>query len=99
LETPEGIMETPLRIPYCSHVFGDHCLKKWLEDSDKCPYCRYQLPSEKKVAGFSVRTILQMLRRRGERVPAGSVNPAFSKWDAELTFRVSGWKIFQRTRP
>ncbi|KAI1379402.1 hypothetical protein F4677DRAFT_330446 [Hypoxylon crocopeplum] len=45
-ETPEGISEIPLRLPKCKHVFGDHCIKKWFEESDSCPYCRDKVPSE-----------------------------------------------------
>lgn len=41
----EGINEAPLRLPKCKHVFGDHCIRKWLENSDSCPYCRDKLPS------------------------------------------------------
>lgn len=43
---PEGINEAPLRLPNCKHVFGDHCIKKWFEDADSCPYCRTKVPSE-----------------------------------------------------
>ncbi|CAH0049933.1 unnamed protein product [Clonostachys solani] len=39
-ECPEGHAETPRRLPKCKHVFGDRCIKKWLEESDNCPYCR-----------------------------------------------------------
>ncbi|KAI1456016.1 hypothetical protein F4805DRAFT_254920 [Annulohypoxylon moriforme] len=46
VETPEGISENPLRLPRCKHVFGDHCIKKWFEESDSCPYCRDRVPSE-----------------------------------------------------
>ncbi|KAI0011283.1 hypothetical protein F4779DRAFT_237371 [Xylariaceae sp. FL0662B] len=46
VETPEGINEAPLRLPKCKHVFGDHCIKKWFEESDSCPYCRDKVPSE-----------------------------------------------------
>jgi hypothetical protein len=46
VENPEGINEAPLRLPKCKHVFGDHCIKKWFEESDSCPYCRDRLPSE-----------------------------------------------------
>ncbi|KAI2607540.1 uncharacterized protein GGS25DRAFT_523064 [Hypoxylon fragiforme] len=46
VETPEGISESPLRLPKCKHVFGDHCIKKWFEESDSCPYCRDKVPSE-----------------------------------------------------
>lgn len=44
--TPEGINEAPLRLPKCQHVFGDHCIKKWFEESDSCPYCRDKVESE-----------------------------------------------------
>lgn len=40
VEGPEGINEAPLRIPRCKHVFGDHCIKKWLCQKHSCPYCR-----------------------------------------------------------
>ena len=46
VENPEGINEAPLRLPNCKHVFGDHCIKKWFEESDSCPYCRDKVPSE-----------------------------------------------------
>lgn len=39
-------MESPLRLPKCQHVFGDHCIKKWFEEADTCPYCRDKVPSE-----------------------------------------------------
>ncbi|KAI1816460.1 hypothetical protein GGS20DRAFT_222180 [Poronia punctata] len=38
--SPEGTNEAPLKLPKCKHVFGDHCIKKWFEESDTCPYCR-----------------------------------------------------------
>ncbi|GAP90266.2 putative zinc finger protein atl6 [Rosellinia necatrix] len=46
LENPEGINEAPLRLPKCKHVFGDHCIKKWFQESDSCPYCRDKVHSE-----------------------------------------------------
>ncbi|PMD25194.1 hypothetical protein NA56DRAFT_474670 [Hyaloscypha hepaticicola] len=46
VSNPEGIIENPIRLPKCKHVFGDKCIKKWFEDSDSCPYCRDKLPSE-----------------------------------------------------
>lgn len=68
---PEGIIELPLRLPKCKHIFGDKCIKKWFEDSDSCPYCRDKLPSEtplKKIYGFDTpshsRDRLVALRRR-----------------------------------
>jgi len=45
---PDGNIECAVRLPKCKHVFGDHCLKQWLKDSDTCPYCRDKLPSEPK---------------------------------------------------
>jgi hypothetical protein len=44
--SPEGISEHPLRLPKCKHVFGNHCILKWFEDADSCPYCRDKLHSE-----------------------------------------------------
>ncbi|KAI0161694.1 hypothetical protein GGR52DRAFT_135321 [Hypoxylon sp. FL1284] len=46
VETPEGFSEAPLRLPKCKHVFGDHCIRKWFEESDSCPYCRDKVHSE-----------------------------------------------------
>ncbi|KAK8089171.1 E3 ubiquitin-protein ligase RDUF2 [Apiospora hydei] len=45
-KNPEGVLEAPLRLPKCKHIFGDHCIKKWFEESDSCPYCRDKVPSE-----------------------------------------------------
>lgn len=42
---PDGNIEDPVRLPKCKHLFGDHCLKQWLKDSDSCPYCRGKLDS------------------------------------------------------
>lgn len=44
--SPEGVREHPLRLPKCKHVFGNHCILKWFEDADSCPYCRDKLHSE-----------------------------------------------------
>ncbi|KXH51797.1 hypothetical protein CSAL01_08378 [Colletotrichum salicis] len=49
VETPEGVKEAPLRLPKCKHVFGDHCIKKWFEESDSCPYCRDKVPHEPRI--------------------------------------------------
>ncbi|KAJ4130913.1 hypothetical protein NW768_006452 [Fusarium equiseti] len=66
VETPEGINEAPLRLPKCGHVFGDHCIKKWFEDSDSCPYCRDKLHSEPKTQpGTSTRAFINLIRSRG----------------------------------
>ncbi|POS86828.1 hypothetical protein EPUL_002737 [Erysiphe pulchra] len=71
LANPEGIIELPLRLPKCKHIFGDKCIKKWFEDSDSCPYCRDKLSSEKslkKIYGIDTpnqsRDRLVALRRR-----------------------------------
>ncbi|KIH89613.1 hypothetical protein SPBR_07243 [Sporothrix brasiliensis 5110] len=37
---PEGIVEHPLRMPKCNHVFGHHCIRRWLVQHNTCPYCR-----------------------------------------------------------
>lgn len=58
---PEGINEAPLRLPGCKHVFGDHCIKKWFEESDSCPYCRAKVHSEP-VLPPGYRAIHNMLR-------------------------------------
>lgn len=71
VESPEGINEAPLRLPKCKHVFGDHCIKKWFEDSDSCPYCRDKLPSEPKHNHGSARTFMNMMRMRGVPLPPG----------------------------
>ncbi|TDZ15023.1 E3 ubiquitin-protein ligase MPSR1 [Colletotrichum orbiculare MAFF 240422] len=71
VETPEGVKEAPLRLPKCKHTFGDHCIKKWLADSDSCPYCRDKIPSHPRLTsnapGFNglFRT-RALLRERGE---------------------------------
>jgi hypothetical protein len=55
VENPDGIIENPIRLPRCKHIFGEKCIKKWFQDSDTCPYCRDKLPSElavRKTAAF-----------------------------------------------
>lgn len=61
--SPEGNIETPLRLPKCKHVFGDSCIRKWLEDSYSCPYCRDKLDSE--LAQPSEQFIHRMLATSG----------------------------------
>jgi hypothetical protein len=65
IESPEGINEAPLRLPKCQHVFGDHCIKKWFEDSDNCPYCRDKLPGEARHHLGTIRDIMHLARSRG----------------------------------
>ncbi|KAJ4326579.1 hypothetical protein N0V84_003009 [Fusarium piperis] len=69
VETPEGICEAPLRLPKCGHIFGDHCIKKWLEESDSCPYCRDKLHSEpKQHTSASTRAFMSLMRSQGLHV-------------------------------
>ncbi|KAM3435741.1 hypothetical protein MY4824_004757 [Beauveria thailandica] len=63
--SPEDVIEKPLRLPKCKHVFGDRCILKWFEDSDSCPYCRDKLQSERKLAPSSTRAFLDIMRIRG----------------------------------
>lgn len=67
-ETPEGVREAPLRLPKCKHVFGDHCIKKWFEESDSCPYCRTKVPSENRFVADS-RALMEFMRARGQPLP------------------------------
>ncbi|KAG5926727.1 hypothetical protein E4U42_003005 [Claviceps africana] len=69
--SPEGVIEAAVRLPLCKHIFGDHCIKKWLEDSDSCPYCRRKLPPPVKYLQASTRTFFNMMRLRGIPLPAG----------------------------
>ncbi|KAM3482996.1 hypothetical protein MY8738_003564 [Beauveria namnaoensis] len=63
--SPEDVIEKPLRLPKCKHVFGDRCILKWFEDSDSCPYCRDKLQSEPKLPPSSTRAFLDIMRIRG----------------------------------
>ncbi|KAH8676017.1 hypothetical protein BX600DRAFT_508197 [Xylariales sp. PMI_506] len=63
-DTPEGINEAPLRLPKCKHVFGDHCIKKWFEESDSCPYCRDKLPSESPYRNHHPQAVLHFIRQQ-----------------------------------
>ncbi|KAF4997773.1 hypothetical protein FGRMN_3611 [Fusarium graminum] len=69
IETPEGINEVPLRLPKCGHIFGDHCIKKWFEDSDSCPYCRDKLHAEPKTqSGSRTRAFMDLIRSQGVHI-------------------------------
>lgn len=69
VETPEGISESPLRLPKCKHVFGDHCIKKWFEESDSCPYCRDKVPSEPQYRhAMSAHNVYRFLRQHSHNV-------------------------------
>ncbi|KAB5530321.1 hypothetical protein GE09DRAFT_388162 [Coniochaeta sp. 2T2.1] len=59
VQSPEGVNEAPIRLPWCNHVFGDHCIKRWFKDSNTCPYCRRSVPTDRLVtmpAGMSRRS-------------------------------------------
>ncbi|KAI1324979.1 hypothetical protein F5Y16DRAFT_423407 [Xylariaceae sp. FL0255] len=63
---PEGLNEAPLRLPKCKHVFGDHCIKKWFEESDSCPYCRDKVHSEPQhvsIRGNRSTGVLRLMRQ------------------------------------
>lgn len=72
MSNPEGLIEKPIRLPKCKHIFGDKCIKKWFEDSDSCPYCRDKLPSEMSVRkGIAIET-LSAVRAHRERLIAAA---------------------------
>ncbi|RYP65533.1 hypothetical protein DL771_008290 [Monosporascus sp. 5C6A] len=62
VQNPEGINEAPLRLPRCKHVFGDHCIKKWFEEHDTCPYCRDKVPSEPQGVRFGQQRSHQVMQ-------------------------------------
>lgn len=38
-------------MPKCKHIYGDVCLKRWLEEKNTCPYCRNALTSKRSDPG------------------------------------------------
>ncbi|RFU76200.1 ring-finger domain containing [Trichoderma arundinaceum] len=85
VETPEGINEVPLRLPKCRHVFGDHCIKRWFEESDSCPYCRDKLHSEPKLhfEGSASQAFMAMMRVRTQ-LPPGTTEEMYLRLMSNL---------------
>ncbi|KAL7935246.1 hypothetical protein V8C35DRAFT_278996 [Trichoderma chlorosporum] len=69
VETPEGIHEEPVRLTKCKHIFGDHCLTRWLEESDICPYCRDKLDLPPKPERVVSQLFTAMMNARGQLSP------------------------------
>lgn len=59
-----------MRLPKCKHVFGDHCIKKWFEDNDTCPYCRDHVPSEPQFRHSSQYEVLRYMRQHHAQMQA-----------------------------
>ncbi|KAJ5038785.1 uncharacterized protein L3040_006464 [Drepanopeziza brunnea f. sp. 'multigermtubi'] len=72
ISNPEGEVEQPTRLPKCKHIFGDKCIKKWFEDSNSCPYCRDQLPSQLVGKRASVDANIRAVQRERLRLIAQS---------------------------
>ncbi|KAL7904295.1 hypothetical protein GGI35DRAFT_463523 [Trichoderma velutinum] len=36
----DGVVEIPVQLSQCTHVFGHQCIKRWYERSNTCPLCR-----------------------------------------------------------
>lgn len=61
-KSTEGIVEVPVRLPKCKHIFGNYCISKWFAVSARCPYCR-----DKVHAGVQLHTtgvVVQQFVRR-----------------------------------
>lgn len=61
----DGLCESAVRLPKCRHIFGDNCLRRWLQESARCPYCRDRLPSNLTRAFRSSDVFLDIMRTRG----------------------------------
>lgn len=66
-----SVGDAAMRIP-CGHLFHEDCVRKWLESSNMCPVCRYELPTDD-VAFENDRRVRMMNRRPRLRVKDLSV--------------------------
>ncbi|PHH71934.1 hypothetical protein CDD82_6250 [Ophiocordyceps australis] len=80
VESPEGINEVPFRLPRCKHIFGDHCIKRWFEDSDRCPYCRDKVRPDPKHYPNSSRAFMNIMRLRGAYLPSALSEQLYSRF-------------------
>jgi hypothetical protein len=56
--------EEACRIP-CDHLFHESCIKEWLNTNNKCPVCRYEMPTSASTVGD------QQARRMGRNPRLG----------------------------
>ncbi|KAH7030971.1 uncharacterized protein B0I36DRAFT_362759 [Microdochium trichocladiopsis] len=87
VQTPEGISEVPLRLPKCKHIFGDHCIKKWFEENDTCPYCRDKVPSQPQFHYGNRQNMTQFLRAQHLRARNPLQDTAGGSLQALLRYR------------
>jgi hypothetical protein len=72
-----SVGDSALRIP-CGHLFHDDCVRKWLQSSNQCPVCRYELPTDD--AAFESGRRARMVNRR----PRLRLRDLFAKGVREL---------------
>ncbi|KAL7912113.1 hypothetical protein GGI35DRAFT_468436 [Trichoderma velutinum] len=83
-KTPEGINEEPLRLPKCKHVFGNHCLARWFEDSDSCPYCRDKLELPPKHPERVVNQLFTAMMSARHQLPPGATEEMYLRLVSNL---------------
>ncbi|KAK4085440.1 uncharacterized protein Triagg1_430 [Trichoderma aggressivum f. europaeum] len=83
-KTPEGINEEPLRLPKCKHVFGNHCLARWFEDSDNCPYCRDKLELPPKHSDRVVSQFFTAMMSARHQLPPGPTEEMYLRFMSNL---------------
>ncbi|PNP50100.1 hypothetical protein THARTR1_09089 [Trichoderma harzianum] len=84
VKTPEGINEEPLRLPKCKHVFGNHCLARWFEDSDSCPYCRDKLELSPKHPDRVVNQFFTAMMSARHQLPPGATEEMYLRLMSNL---------------